>query len=139
MGVFYYGRVIGGLAIFEGTKHQYPLYDTLAMGIQMMLFSYLLGRTDSQERSVIEIWADSRATTRLGSSLLSIVAIVAIGHALYLGVFAPHLATKLLGLVTVGPTEDRKRGVSGKSVSVRVELGGGRVLKKKNSINKKQQ
>src|SRR3546814_3610189 len=73
MGVFYYGRVIGGLAIFEGTKHQYPLYDTLAMGIQMMLFSYLLGRTDSQERSVIEIWADSRATTRLGSSLLSIV------------------------------------------------------------------
>src|SRR3546814_1442010 len=80
MGVFYYGRVIGGLAIFEGTKHQYPLYDTLAMGIQMMLFSYLLGSTDSHERSVIEIWADSRATTRLGSSLLSIVAIVALGH-----------------------------------------------------------
>src|SRR3546814_5112546 len=72
MGVFYYGRVIGGLAILEGTKHQYPLYDTLAMGIQMLLFSYLLGRTDSQERSVIEIWADSRATTRLGSSMLSI-------------------------------------------------------------------
>src|SRR3546814_20094443 len=104
MGVFYYGRVIGGLAIFEGTKHQYPLYDTLAMGIQMMLFSYLLGRTDSQERSVIEIWADSRATTRLGSSLLSIVAIVALGHDLYLGVFAPHLATKRQGLGTVGPT-----------------------------------
>src|SRR3546814_3573317 len=31
MGVFYYGREIGGLAIFEGTKHQYPLYDTLAI------------------------------------------------------------------------------------------------------------
>src|SRR3546814_20086509 len=75
------------------------------MGIQMMLFSYLLGSTDSQERSVIEIWTDSRATTRLGSSLISIVAIVAIGHALYFGVFATHLATKLLGMVTVGPTE----------------------------------
>src|SRR3546814_15143918 len=134
MGVFYYGRVIGGLAIFEGTKHQYPLYDTLAMGIQMMLFSYLLGRTDSQERSVIEIWADSRATTRLGSSLLSIVAIVAIGHALYLGVFAPHLATKLLGLVTVGPTEQlrsEERRVGKEGVSTCVSRGVQYHIKKK--------
>ena len=43
LGVFYYGRVIPGLAIFEGTKHQYPLYDALAMGVQMMVFTYLLG------------------------------------------------------------------------------------------------
>ena len=46
LGVFYYGRVIPGLALWEGTKHQYPLYDALAMGVQMMVFTYLLGRTD---------------------------------------------------------------------------------------------
>jgi hypothetical protein len=111
MGVFYYGRVIGGLAIFEGTKQQYPLYDTLAMGIQMMLFTYLLGRTDSQGRSVIEWWADSRTSTKVGSGFLSIVAMIVIGHALYLGVYAPHLATKLMGLVTVGPTEQLFEGI----------------------------
>src|SRR5258708_40068827 len=33
LGVFYYGRVIPGLAMFEGTKHQYPLYDAVAMAI----------------------------------------------------------------------------------------------------------
>src|SRR4051794_22467779 len=42
LGVFYYGRVIPGLAIREGTVHQYPLYDSLAMAIQMMAFTYLL-------------------------------------------------------------------------------------------------
>jgi len=35
LGVFYYGRVIEGLAIREGTIHQYPLYDAFAMGVQM--------------------------------------------------------------------------------------------------------
>src|SRR5246127_5383711 len=36
LGVFHYGYVIPGLAIFEGTTHQYPIYDSLAMGVQMM-------------------------------------------------------------------------------------------------------
>ena len=59
LGVFYYGRVIPGLALWEGTKHQYPLYDALAMGVMMMVFAYLLGRTDPEGRTVIEAWADS--------------------------------------------------------------------------------
>src|SRR5687767_6218123 len=58
LGVFYYGRVIEGLAIREGTKHQYPLYDALAMGVQMMVFTYLLGRTDAGGRTLVEAWAD---------------------------------------------------------------------------------
>ncbi len=111
LGVFYYGRVIPGLAIFEGTKHQYPLYDSLAMGIQMMVFTYLLGRTDSQGRNVIEMWADKRSTSRLQSSVLSIVAVVVIGNVLYGGVFAPHLVTKLGGWATAGPTEQLFPGV----------------------------
>jgi Spirocyclase AveC-like len=102
-GVFYYGRVIPGLAIREGTTHQYPLYDSLAMGIQMMVFTYLLGRTDSQGRNVIEMWADHMSKTRLGSSVLSIVAVVVIGNLLYGAVFAPHLVTKLGGWVTAAP------------------------------------
>jgi uncharacterized protein DUF5135 len=111
LGVFYYGRVIPGLAIREGTVHQYPLYDSLAMGIQMMVFTYLLGRTDSEGRNVIEAWADKRSTTRVQSSVLSVVAIVVIGNLLYGAVFAPHLATKLGGWVTAGPTAQLFPGV----------------------------
>jgi uncharacterized protein DUF5135 len=111
LGVFHYGRVIPGLALWEGTKHQYPLYDALAMGVQMMVFTYLLGRTDPEGRTVVEVWADARAKTRLQSSFLSVVAVVVIGHALYGSVFAPHLATKLAGLVTAGPTEQLFPGV----------------------------
>jgi hypothetical protein len=111
LGVFHYGRVIAGLALWPGTKHQYPLYDALAMGAQMMVFTYILGRTDAEGRSTIEAWSDSRSGSRLRSSLLSIAAVVVIGHAVYLSVFAPHLATKVLGLVTVGPTEQLFEGV----------------------------
>jgi hypothetical protein len=111
LGVFYYGRVIEGLALWEGTKHQYPLYDSLAMGVQMMVFTYLLGRTDSQGRSLVEIWADSKTNSRIRSSALSIAAFIVIGHVVYLSVFAPHLATKLMHLVTVGPTEQLFEGV----------------------------
>ena len=111
LGVFHYGRVIEGLALWPGTKYQYPLYDSLAMGVQMMIFSYILGRTDSQGRTLIEAWADSRSKGRLGSSLRSIAAVVVIGHVVYLSVFAPHLATKLLHLQTVGPTQPLFDGV----------------------------
>jgi hypothetical protein len=111
LGLFYYGYVIDGLALWPGTKHQYPLYDTLAMGIQMMVFTYILGRTDAQGRTFVEMWADSKAKTRLGAQALSVAAIVVIGHAVYLFVFAPHLATKLMGLVSVGPTAQLFPGV----------------------------
>lgn len=111
LGVFYYGRVIEGLALWEGTKNQYPLYDALAMGVQMMVFTYLLGRTDSQGRSIVEMWADSRTKSRIRSSALSIAAFIVIGHVVYLSVFAPHLVTKLMHLVTVGPTEQLFEGV----------------------------
>jgi hypothetical protein len=111
LGVVCYGRVVEGLALWPGTKHQYPLYDSLAMGVQMMVFTYLLGRTDTLGRTPMEVWADSRSTGRLRSSALSIAAAIVIGHVVYLSVFAPHLATKLLGLQTVGPTEQLFEGV----------------------------
>lgn len=111
LGVFYYGYVIKGLAFWEGTKHQYPWYDSIAMGVQMMVMTYLLGRTDEQGRTVVEMWADSKTVSRLRSSLLSILAFIVIGHAVYLAVFAPHLATKLMGLVNVGPSEQLFEGV----------------------------
>jgi Spirocyclase AveC-like len=38
LGVFYYGRVIPGLALQEGTEHQDPLYDAVAIGVQVMVF-----------------------------------------------------------------------------------------------------
>ena len=111
LGVVHYGRVIEGLALWPGTKHQYPLYDSLAMGVQMMIFTYILGRTDSQGRTLIEVWADSKSNGRLRSSVLSIAAVVVIGHVVYLSVFAPHLVTKVLHLQTVGPSEPLFEGV----------------------------
>jgi hypothetical protein len=111
LGVFYYGRVIEGLALWPGTIHQYPLYDALAMGVQMMVFTYILGRTDSQGRTLIEVWADSKSKSRLRSSFLSVAAVIVIGHVVYLSVFAPHLVTKVLHLQTVGPAEQLYEGV----------------------------
>ena len=64
LGVFYYAYVIPGLGLFEGTKHQYPIYDAIAMGIQVMVFTYLLGRTDAQGRNVIEMWSDKVSKTQ---------------------------------------------------------------------------
>jgi hypothetical protein len=110
-GVFYYGRVISGLALWEGTKFQYPIYDALAMGVQMMVFSYLLGRTDSQGRTVVDIWADSKTRTLLQSSLLSVVSFIVIGHVVYLSVFAPHWITKEADLVDTGPSGQLFEGV----------------------------
>ena len=77
----------------------------------MMVFAYLLGRTDAEGRNVIEAWADNRSNTRLRSSVLSVVAIVVIGNLLYGAVFAPHLATKLGGWVTAEPTGQLFPGV----------------------------
>jgi hypothetical protein len=111
LGVFSYGRVISGLALWEGTRHQYPLYDALAMGVQAMVFTYVLGRTDQQGRTVIDIWADATSRTRLQSSLLSILGFVVVGHVVYLSVFAPHLVTKKMDLVDTGPTEQLFEGV----------------------------
>jgi hypothetical protein len=111
LGVFHYGRVIPGLAVWEGTKHQYPLYDALAMGVQMMAFTYLLGRTDAEGRTVIDAWADSRTRSRFQSGLVSVVVVVLLGHAVYASVFAPHLVTKLRGDLTAGPTEQLFDGV----------------------------
>jgi hypothetical protein len=42
---------------------------------------------------------------------VSVAAVVLVGHALYLSVFAPHLITKLRGDVTAGPTERLFPGV----------------------------
>jgi hypothetical protein len=111
LGVFYYAYVIPGLGLFEGTLHQYPIYDAVAMGIQMMVFTYLLGRTDSQGRNVIEIWSDKFSKTRVQSAIVSIIAVIIIGNVLYGAVFAPHLITKQLGYVTSGTGEQLFPGV----------------------------
>jgi Spirocyclase AveC-like len=110
LGVFHYGRVIPGLALWEGTKHQYPVYDALAMGVQMMVFTYLLGRTDPDGRTVIDMWADARSRSRPQAAFLSVLAVVLLGHVTYSAVFAPHLVTKLSGQVTEGPDEDLFEG-----------------------------
>src|SRR4051794_14787504 len=111
LGVFYYAYVIPGLAIFEGTRNQYPIYDAIAMGVQMMVFTYLLGRTDSDGRNVIEMLAHKVSNNRAQSAIVSIVSVIVIGNLLYGAVFAPHVATKSWGYVTSGPPEQLFPGV----------------------------
>jgi hypothetical protein len=111
LGLFRYGRVIEGLALRPGTIQQYPLYDCLAMGVQMMVVTYMLGRVDASGLILISAWAESKTKSRLQSSMLSIVAVIIIGHVIYLAGFAPHLATKLLYLQTVAPSEQLYEGV----------------------------
>jgi hypothetical protein len=111
LGIFSYGRVIPGLALWEGSEHQYPLYDAVAMGVQVMVFAYLLGRTDPDGRTVIETWAAKRTATPLRAAALSVVGVVLVAHALYGAVFAPHLVTKLQGWVDVGPTSQLFPGI----------------------------
>jgi len=79
--------------------------------VQVMVFTYLLGRTDTQGRTIIDVWADSKTSSRLQSAFLSIAAVILLGHAVYLAVFAPHLITKVSGLVDAGPTEQLFEGV----------------------------
>jgi hypothetical protein len=102
-GVFYYGRVIPGLALWQGSKHQYPLYDALAMGVMVMVFAYILGRTDADGRTAIETWAGARTTNPVRATMLSLVGVIVIANLLYGAVFAPHLTAKLEGWETVGP------------------------------------
>lgn len=117
LGLFYYGRVIPGLGLWQGSKHQYPIYDAIAMGVQMMVFTYLLGRTDSRGRSVIDAWAERTIANRVGAGALSVLGIVVVGHVLYGAVFAPHLVTKLNGWVTAGPTAELFPGVPNQPLS----------------------
>ena len=116
LGVFYYGRVIPGLALWEGTKHQYPLYDAVAMGVMVMVFAYILGRTDAEGRTVIETWADASSPGRLRSTVLSIIGVVVMANLLYGAVFTPHVVTKLEGQVTAGPTARLFPGVPNQPV-----------------------
>jgi hypothetical protein len=111
IGIFHYGRVIPGLALWQGSAQQYPLYDALAMGVQMMVFTYLLGRTDPAGATIVDRWAQARTRSRIGAAALAVVTIVVLGNALYGAVFAPHLAAKLAGWVTAGPTAELFPGV----------------------------
>jgi hypothetical protein len=111
LGIFYYAYVIPGLGLFEGTKHQYPIYDSIAMGVLIMGFTYLLARTDSEGRNVIEMWSDKVSKTKVQSAIMSIVAIIVVGNVVYGAVFLPHLITKLGGYVTSGPSEQLFPGV----------------------------
>ncbi len=81
------------------------------MGVQMMVFTYILGRTDPDGRTVIDMWADRISPNRLRSLGLSVVGVVVVANLLYGAVFTPHLVTKMQGRVTAGPTAPLFPGV----------------------------
>jgi hypothetical protein len=81
------------------------------MGVLTMVFTYLLARTDSEGRNVIEMWSDKVSKTKAQSAIMAMVAIIVVGNVVYGAVFLPHLVTKLGGYVTSGPSEQRFPGV----------------------------
>jgi len=110
-GVTYYGRVIPSLAIREGTIQQYPLYDSVAMGVQMMAITYLMGRVDATGRTFVSIWADAKTHSRSASNTLAIAAVIVMANIVYLSVFAPHYVTKVMHLQTAGSSQQLFPGV----------------------------
>ncbi|GFG95378.1 hypothetical protein MTIM_12570 [Mycobacterium timonense] len=102
LGVFYYGRVIPGLAIRERDHAPVPALRLAGDGHPDDAV-HLPAGPHTQGRNVIEMWAQNRSKSRVTSSLLSVVAVIVIGNVLYGAVFAPHLATKLGGWVTTEP------------------------------------
>jgi hypothetical protein len=60
---------------------------------------------------VIDVWADKRSSSRLGSALLSIAAASSVGHLVYGACSRPHLVTKLRGGRHRWPTEQLFDGV----------------------------
>jgi hypothetical protein len=69
----------------------------------MMLFTYLLGRTNEQGRNFIEVWAANRSKSGTGATVRTIASIVVIANVAYLSVYTPHIITKMLHLQTTAP------------------------------------
>ncbi len=109
-GLYRYGRVPPNTALFPGTVRQYPLYDALAMGMQMMVFTYLLA-TRINGQDIVHYWLSSRTAGKPVPAWKSIFVVVVAMHIMYLSLVIPHLIVNLAGLATVAPVQELYEGI----------------------------
>jgi hypothetical protein len=90
---FHYERAVAGLALFPGTPHMFPLYMSTAVGTQIMLVAYLLGRANRRGVPVIETAAAQLLRgwpPRLAVAVFSVVTL----QMAYLAQLTPHIVIK---------------------------------------------
>src|SRR5260370_404050 len=64
LGIFDLAYVVSGIGLFEGILHHSPIYDGMAMGIQMTVFTYLREWKNPQGRNVLQMWPEKMSSTR---------------------------------------------------------------------------
>jgi hypothetical protein len=100
-----FARTAPGLTVFPGTAAQVPVTVYLAMGLAMMVATYLLGRRINDE-PVLDRWVATKVRPGAGRTVAIGVAYIAVAHVVYLATMAPHAITKLAGMLTVaGPAQ----------------------------------
>jgi hypothetical protein len=100
-----FARTTPGLTVFPGTAAQVPVTVYLAMGLFMMVATYLLGRRIDDE-PVLERWVATKVRPGAVRTVAVAVAYIVVTHAVYLATMAPHAITKLAGMLTVaGPAQ----------------------------------
>lgn len=99
-GLWRFARTAPGLVLFEGTKFQLPLYCFLAMGILIMVATYLTGRVSDKGENIFELWSKSRGHSGMKPHAISLAGFVLAAHLFYLLSMAPHAFTKITGLQT---------------------------------------
>lgn len=100
-GFYRFAWSISGLTLWPGTIHQTPLTINVAMGIQVAVLAYAVGRRDNQGRTVVESWSSRHTSTPAAATALSIVVIVVVAHIAYLAVMAPYAAVNALDLANL--------------------------------------
>lgn len=101
-----FARTAPGLTLFPGTLAQVPLTVYLAMGLFMMVVTYLLGRRIGADEPVLERWVAARTAPGAGRLFATAAAYIAVVHLVYLATMVPHVITKLAGMLTLaGPIQ----------------------------------
>jgi hypothetical protein len=106
-----FARTTPGLTVFPGTAAQVPVTVYLAMGLFMMVATYLLGRRIDDE-PVLDRWVATKVRPGPARTVAVAVAYVAVTHAVYLATMAPHAITKHAGMLTVAGPEQPYPGIA---------------------------
>jgi hypothetical protein len=107
IGLWRFARTAPGLVLWGDSKYQVPVYCFIAMGVPIMLFTYMVGRRDDRGDTLIEGWARKRFSTSNRARLLATGAgFVLMAHAIYLMTMIPHVITKVNGQQTTVSEEE---------------------------------
>lgn len=106
LGLWRFARTAPGLVLWPETKFQVPIYCFLAMGLPIMVATYLTGRANDRGENLFESWSRRMGHAGWKPHLVSLIGFVAAIHLVYGISMAPHAFTKIYGLqTTISPEE----------------------------------